>query len=214
LICCADDRVKTSYHFPCLTNLLQLLSYGVFCERGELSSSLGGWALYVPPLLTRLARSDEEYLILAGLSGFTIFITVAGMCLSAFLLLVPVIYEKYDKFARLARVMKEVRVSFTLTGAGTAISLLIAYVYSQYSFSLSHPTDCESRFIVTISAWTEPGCKNPDKDPNADKGKDFKNGLSGWCSTKKAGAVFLWLAFGSSSILSFIFFAPHPGSRV
>ena len=54
------------------------------------------------------------------------------------------------------------------------------------------------RFAVTISAWTEPGCKDPSKDPNASKGDGFKNGLDGWCSTKKAGAIFFWLAFGAS----------------
>lgn len=112
----------------------------------------------------------------SGLSGFTLFITIAGMFLSAFMLLIPVIHEKYDKFLQLARLMKEVRVGFILTGTGTTVSLLIA-------------------FIVTISAWTEPGCKNPDNDPNKDKGDGFKNGLPGWCSTKKAGAIFLWLAF-------------------
>ena len=52
------------------------------------------------------------------------------------------------------------------------------------------------RFIVTISAWTEAGCKNADNDPNADKGDDFKDGLPGWCNTKKAAAIFFWLAFG------------------
>ena len=58
------------------------------------------------------------------------------------------------------------------------------------------------RFIVTISAWTEPGCKDANKDPNAKaKGDGFKNGLDGWCSTKKAGAIFFWLAFGSSLLL-------------
>ena len=51
-------------------------------------------------------------------------------------------------------------------------------------------------FIVTISAWTEPGCKNPDRDPHADLGDAFKKGLSGFCSTKKAGAIFFWLTFG------------------
>jgi len=93
-----------------------------------------------------------------------------------FMLLVPVLYEKYDKFNHLARTLKEERVAFILTGAGAVSSLLIS-------------------FIVTISAWTEPGCKDPNKDPNASKGDDFKNGLPGWCSTKKAGAIFFWLAF-------------------
>jgi hypothetical protein len=52
-------------------------------------------------------------------------------------------------------------------------------------------------FIVTISAWTEPGCKNAANDPHAEAlGDDFKAGLPGWCSTKKAGAIFFWFAFG------------------
>ncbi|KAI0350032.1 hypothetical protein OH77DRAFT_1431424 [Trametes cingulata] len=112
----------------------------------------------------------------SGLSGFAVFVSVTGILYSLFLLLVPVIYEKYDKGARLARALKEVRVGFILSGTGTAVSLLIA-------------------FIVTISAWTEPGCKNPDRDPHADKGDDFKKGLGSFCSTKKAGAIFFWLTF-------------------
>lgn len=92
------------------------------------------------------------------------------------MLLVPVAYEKYDKFSRLARTLKEERIAFILTGTGTAANLLIA-------------------FTVTISAWTEPGCKDASKDPNASLGTSFKEGLPGWCTTKKAGAVFFWLAF-------------------
>ena len=42
------------------------------------------------------------------------------------LVLVPVIYEKYDKGARLARALKETRVAFILAGTGTAVSLLIS----------------------------------------------------------------------------------------
>lgn len=112
----------------------------------------------------------------SGLSGFAIFISVAGIFYSLFILLVPVIYEKYDKGARLARALKEVRVGFILSGAGTTVSLLIA-------------------FIVTISAWTEPGCKDASKDPHASLGKDFQKGLDGFCSTKKAAAIFFWLVF-------------------
>ena len=52
------------------------------------------------------------------------------------------------------------------------------------------------RFITTISAWTEPGCKNPKSDPHAKAlGDNFTNGLPGWCATKKAGSIFFWLAF-------------------
>ncbi|KAH7918072.1 hypothetical protein BV22DRAFT_1200103 [Leucogyrophana mollusca] len=114
----------------------------------------------------------------SGLSGFAIFVSVSGIFLSLFMMFVPVVYEKYDKFARVARALKEVRVGFILTGAGSTLSLLIA-------------------FIVTISAWTEPGCKNASNDPHAKElGDDFTNALPGWCSTKKAGSIFFWLAFG------------------
>ncbi|KAA1467359.1 hypothetical protein DENSPDRAFT_832379 [Dentipellis sp. KUC8613] len=112
----------------------------------------------------------------SGLTGFALFVSITGIFLALFLMLVPVVYEKYDKLTRLARALKEVRVSFILTGTGVTFSLLLA-------------------FITTISAWTQPGCKDASKDPNADKGDSFKNGLPSWCSTKKAGAIFFWLAF-------------------
>ena len=58
-------------------------------------------------------------------------------------------------------------------------------------------TDVLLRFITTISAWTEPGCKDPANDPHAKQnGDDFENELPGWCNTKKAGAIFFWLTFG------------------
>jgi len=44
------------------------------------------------------------------------------------MLLVPVVYEKYDKLARVARALKEVRVGFILNGSGTVLNFLIAYV--------------------------------------------------------------------------------------
>jgi len=112
----------------------------------------------------------------SGLSGFAIFVSVTSIVLSLFLLLVPVVYEKYDKLARLARALKEVRVGFILNGSGTLLNFLIA-------------------FITTISAWTQPGCKDPAKDPHADLGDGFKDGLPNWCNTKRAGAIFFWLGF-------------------
>ncbi|KAI0261546.1 hypothetical protein BC834DRAFT_468820 [Gloeopeniophorella convolvens] len=114
----------------------------------------------------------------SGLSGFALFVSITGIFLSLFLLLVPLVNEKYDKLTRVARAIKEIRASFVLVGTGTAFSLLIA-------------------FISTISAWTQPGCKDAKKDPHAkDLGDKFTNGLGSWCSTKKAGAIFFWLAFG------------------
>ena len=62
----------------------------------------------------------------AGLTGFALFVSVSGIFLSLFMLFVPVIYEKYDRGARLARALKEVRVGFILAGTGVTFSLLIA----------------------------------------------------------------------------------------
>ncbi|VDC04806.1 unnamed protein product [Peniophora sp. CBMAI 1063] len=117
----------------------------------------------------------------SGLSGFAIFVSVFTLVLSAGLLAIPVLYERYDRLTRFARVLKEARVAFIFGGTGLVLNLLIA-------------------FIVTISAWTEAGCKNADNDPNAKKGDAFKKGLDGWCATKKAGAVFFWLAFASWAV--------------
>ena len=72
--------------------------------------------------------ADLRIWCVAGLSGFAVFISVSGIVLSSVMLAVPVMYEKYDKFNRLARAMKEVRVAFILAGSGTAFSLLIACV--------------------------------------------------------------------------------------
>ncbi|KAB5596208.1 Membrane-associating domain containing protein [Ceratobasidium theobromae] len=114
----------------------------------------------------------------SGLSGFAIFVAVTSMLLSAFLLMVPVIYDKYDRLVRLARTLQEVRVAFILATTGLLWSLLIS-------------------FVTTISAFTQAGCKNPDNDPHASLGDTYKTQLKGWCTTKKAGAVFFWFAFAS-----------------
>jgi len=114
----------------------------------------------------------------SGLSGFAIFVAVTSVLLSIFLLLVPVVYDKTGKVARLARALTEVRVMFILEGTGVVWSLLIS-------------------FITTISAWTQAGCKDVDNDPHASLGDTFKIGLAGWCQTKKAGAIFFWMAFAA-----------------
>ena len=63
---------------------------------------------------------------------------------------------------------------------------------------VTRPLTCTRiSFIVTISAWTQPGCKDASKDPHAEElGDSFKDALPGWCSTKKAAAIFFWFAFG------------------
>jgi hypothetical protein len=64
----------------------------------------------------------------AGLTGFALFISIVGILISAVMLLIPAAYEKYDKFVRLARAFREVRVGFILTGTGVTFSLLVASV--------------------------------------------------------------------------------------
>jgi len=123
------------------------------------------------------AYASSDGSISIGLSGFAIFVSVSGIVLSLVLLFAPVIYGNTAKAARLTRALMEYRVQFILIGSGTVMSLLIA-------------------FIVTISVWTEPGCKDATKDPHAgSRNSGFVSGLPGWCSTKKAAAVFFWFAF-------------------
>jgi hypothetical protein len=63
-------------------------------------------------------------------------------------------------------------------------------------------------FITSISVWTQAGCKNAKNDPHAKElGDSFTDGLSGWCATKKAGAIFFWLAFGEILPAKWIFVA-------
>jgi hypothetical protein len=115
----------------------------------------------------------------SGLTGFALFISITGIFLSLFLLLVPLANEKYNKLTRLARAVQEHRANFVLVGTGATCSFLIA-------------------FITTISAWSQAGCKNAKNDPHAKAlGDDFVNGLGGWCATKKAGAIFFWMVFGA-----------------
>lgn len=115
----------------------------------------------------------------SGLTGFALFLSITGIFLSLFLLLVPLANEKFNKLTRLARAVQEDRANFVLVGTGATCSFLIA-------------------FITTISAWSQAGCKNAKNDPHAKAlGDDFVNGLGGWCATKKAGAIFFWLVFGA-----------------
>jgi len=119
---------------------------------------------------------SSNHIGVSFLSGLAIFISLTGLLLSAMMLLVPVIYDKYDKLAYLSRAIREDRVHFILSTFGILWLLLIS-------------------FVTTISAWTEPGCKDSSNDPHASLGKSFQSALEGWCQTKKAGAIFFWLAF-------------------
>lgn len=161
---------------------------------------------------------------IAGLSGLSIFIALSTLFLSAFLLAVPVIYDKYDKFHGVARALRELRVGFICNGAGAILNFIAACVFL---FALSLSQNCTLsrctipaltlevkrqskpiyyRFATTISAWTQDGCKDASTDPSAKTaGKQFVAELPDWCRTKKAGAAFFWFCTSA-----FPFFHP-PG---
>lgn len=70
-------------------------------------------------------RRLNRMVVLAGLSGFAIFVSVTGMLLSATMLLVPVIYDKYDKLSGLSRAIREDRVHFIMSTFGIIWLLFI-----------------------------------------------------------------------------------------
>jgi hypothetical protein len=59
------------------------------------------------------------------------------MFLAIFLLLIPLVAEKFDRLTRLARALKEDRATFVLVGTGTVLTFLLAYVVST---TLDSPT--------------------------------------------------------------------------
>ena len=52
------------------------------------------------------------------------------------------------------------------------------------------------RVATTVSAFTQPGCRNPQADPHRQLGPRFQGQLRGWCNTKKAGSIFVCFVFG------------------
>ncbi|KAG8821319.1 hypothetical protein FRC19_007982 [Serendipita sp. 401] len=112
----------------------------------------------------------------SGLSVLALFTSLFLFLFSSFLLAVPVVYDRYNKLHGVFRALRVIRVALICNGIGIFLSLI-------------------SAFITTISVFTQPGCKDPKKDPNAKRaGKDFVAGLPYWCQTKRAGSVFFWLA--------------------
>lgn len=62
----------------------------------------------------------------SALSGFAVFCAVTNMFLALFLVLVPVLYDKYNKMTRVARALRELRVAFILVGVGLGEVFLVA----------------------------------------------------------------------------------------
>ncbi|PWN47392.1 hypothetical protein IE53DRAFT_390466 [Violaceomyces palustris] len=128
----------------------------------------------------------------SGLTGFLIFVAVASLVSSLVFLVVPVIYERsgYKTLKGLDRALKEVRVGLVINGIFTGLLLIVSVTQ-------------------TISAYTSAGCKNPDNDPHAAKGKDgdaFRNALKGWCRDKRAQSAFCWFLWITWLLALLLFF--------
>jgi hypothetical protein len=88
-----------------------------------------------------------------------------------------------------------------ISGSGTCISLLGAIVVS--ASGTSHfPYHTRSLDLPCLPVFSQPGCRDPFKDPHFKLGDKYRDGLKGWCVTKKATAVFLWLLFCELPCLS------------
>ncbi|KAK8843387.1 hypothetical protein IAR55_007044 [Kwoniella newhampshirensis] len=129
-----------------------------------------------------VASFQAKWFSTSGGTGFTLFLLLLAFLLSAFLLVVPIVYDRWDRLKRPAQFLAQTRTTFILHTFGTSAMLLAA-------------------FIVTISAWTAKGCKDADSDPHAGLGDHYKDGLKQWCTTKKASAIFDWFSFAAWAAL-------------
>ncbi|BEI99472.1 hypothetical protein CcaverHIS631_0405150 [Cutaneotrichosporon cavernicola] len=129
--------------------------------------------------MAAVAAFQGKWFGVSGGTGFTLFLLLLAFLLIIVIFSIPLIYHRWDKGRNIARFLAQPRAMFILHALGTILQAI-------------------ATFIVTISAWSNPGCKNPDDDKHAkDLGDDYKNGLGSWCRTKKASAVIDWLALAA-----------------
>lgn len=129
-----------------------------------------------------VAGFQAKWFSVSGGTGFVLFLLLLSFSLTVILMVVPIVYDRWDKLKRPAQFLAQTRSTLILHAFGTFLMLLAA-------------------FIVTISAWTEKGCKNSSNDPHSDLGDSYKSGLQNWCKTKKASAIFDWFSSIAWSIL-------------
>ncbi|KAL0247631.1 hypothetical protein I308_103708 [Cryptococcus tetragattii IND107] len=132
--------------------------------------------------MAAVAGFQAKWFSVSGGTGFVLFLLLLSLFLTIILTIVPIVYDRWDRLNRPAQFLAQTRSTLILHAFGTLLMLLAA-------------------FIVTISAWTEKGCKNPSNDPHSDLGDSYKSGLQNWCKTKKASAIFDWFSSIAWSIL-------------
>lgn len=117
-------------HIQVVASLQIFLSFIAMCCFASVASFQAQFHVGPCTCISRLQAGSgaDKWTTTAGLSGLSIFIAVVTLLLSSFLVAVPVIYDKYDKFHKVARALRELRVGFIVNGAGAILTLLAAYV--------------------------------------------------------------------------------------
>jgi hypothetical protein len=73
-----------------------------------------------------LYETDSSFTYAAALSVIALFDSLVLIFLAAFLLAVPVIYDRYDRLKHLARALRIIRVAAICNGIGIFFSLITA----------------------------------------------------------------------------------------
>ncbi|KAL7421219.1 hypothetical protein Q5752_004104 [Cryptotrichosporon argae] len=134
-------------------------------------------------LMAAVAAFQAKWFGVSGGTGFVLFLLLAAFFTGAGLLIIPIVYDRWDKLKRPAQFLAQSRSTLILHAFGCFLMLLAA-------------------FIVTVSAWTEKGCKDAANDPHESLGDSYTAGLGTWCNTKKASAIFDWFAFAGWAALT------------
>ncbi|GMK59348.1 hypothetical protein CspeluHIS016_0703630 [Cutaneotrichosporon spelunceum] len=163
-----DDTPVVTYYNPSLTKM------NIF-----LHSTIVFFTFLAICTMAAVAAFQGKWFGVTGGTGFTLLLLLLGFLLAIALFSIPLIYHRWDKGRTVARFLAQPRSTFILHAFGAILQAV-------------------ATLIVTISAWANPGCKNPDNDKRAkDLGDDYKNGLGSWCRTKKASAIFDWFALAA-----------------
>ncbi|ORX39055.1 hypothetical protein BD324DRAFT_618365 [Kockovaella imperatae] len=129
-----------------------------------------------------VANFQATWFAVSGGTAFTLFLLLVAILLSVALFIVPTVYDRWDKLKSANGFLSAPRTRLIIHAFGALLMLIAA-------------------FIVTVSAWTSKGCKNPEDDPHHDLGDEYTTNLGQWCQTKKASGIFEWLSFISWLVL-------------
>lgn len=136
---------------------------------------------------------------LSGLTALLLIVTILTFLISGFMLALSFFPHSWHITQdKIIRTLEQPRLGLVMNGLGLGVWLIMA-------------------MTQTISSYTIPGCKDPEKDPhaNSSKGKkdDFLHALPSFCTTKKAGAAFAWFIFVTCVATMLLFLRMWKASR-